>query len=267
MSDSTGSPNSMVLRLAAPLQSWGGHSEYNRRETAAQPTKSGVVGLLAAAAGYQRGADLRELVRLRLGVRVDEPGTLLRDFHTVSDYRGRPLPAAAVNAKGEQRNSTLSGRPKLIHVTKRFYLQDAIFVVAVSGDRVLLETLRNALRHPVFPLALGRRSCPPTLPLVLDPAEGTLWEGDPMTVLSAVPWQPRATRRWNADRLAPAYRVLSITVDDPVGADTRRDVPVSFAPRDRGFTMRPVTESWVRVPTLIDGAAPTPPPSWFTLLD
>lgn len=80
----------LVLRLAAPLQSWGGPSRYNRRDTLPQPTKSGILGLFAAADGRSREASLSDLLGLRLGVRVDQPGTLLRDYHTVSDHRGLP---------------------------------------------------------------------------------------------------------------------------------------------------------------------------------
>ncbi|CAM5729897.1 hypothetical protein SANTM175S_01872 [Streptomyces antimycoticus] len=77
----------LLLRLAGPLQAWGSRSAFNRRETNAEPTKSGVIGLLAAAAGRAREEPLDELLPLRLGIRVDQPGTLLRDYHTVSDYR------------------------------------------------------------------------------------------------------------------------------------------------------------------------------------
>lgn len=41
----------LLLRLAAPLQSWGSDSKFETRKTGREPTKSGVVGLLAAALG------------------------------------------------------------------------------------------------------------------------------------------------------------------------------------------------------------------------
>src|SRR5262249_22676388 len=141
----------LVLRLAGPLQSWGYTGQFNRRETRPEPTKSGIVGLLAAAQGRSRQADILDLVDLELGVRVDQPGTLLLDYHTVSDYRGVPLPTAAVNAKGAQK---LTSPSKHTHVTKRFYLQDAVFVAAIRGPRILIKALEQALRSPAFPLAL-----------------------------------------------------------------------------------------------------------------
>ena len=42
----------LLLRLAAPLQSWGADSKFEVRKTNREPTKSGVLGLLAAALGY-----------------------------------------------------------------------------------------------------------------------------------------------------------------------------------------------------------------------
>ncbi|MEU2030778.1 type I-E CRISPR-associated protein Cas5/CasD [Nocardia amamiensis] len=255
-----------MLRLAGPLQSWGDYSEYNQRRSADQPTKSGIVGLLAAADGRDRNADIKDLTALTLGVRIDEPGTLLRDYHTVSDYTGEPLLSAAVTARGVQKPATLSSGKKHTHVTERFYLQDAVFVIALSGPADQLEHLRQALRHPAFPLALGRRSCPPTLPLILPPSKGTLWTGDPATVLATVPWQPYLVRTWTTRDPAPLYRTLPITVDDPHGTDTRYDCPVTFAPTARQFRARRVRCEHVTVPTHIDGAAATPP-DWFTLLD
>jgi len=105
----------LVLRLAGPLQSWGGHSQFNRRETAGEPSKSGIVGLLAAAQGRRRQDPIEDLLHLQLGVRTDQPGSLLRDYHTVSDYRGRPLLSAMVGGKGTQKPTS-----KHTHVTERF---------------------------------------------------------------------------------------------------------------------------------------------------
>ncbi|MBB0247261.1 type I-E CRISPR-associated protein Cas5/CasD, partial [Streptomyces alkaliphilus] len=142
----------LLLRLAGPLQAWGDRSTFNRRETRPVPTKSGIIGLLAAAAGRAREDSLDDLSPLRLGVRVDQPGTLLRDYHTVSDYRGRPLPQAGVSAKGVQKPTSPA---KHTHVTTRYYLQDAIFLAAVAGPRELLLGLQHAVRNPAFPLALS----------------------------------------------------------------------------------------------------------------
>jgi CRISPR system Cascade subunit CasD len=242
----------LLLRLAGPLQSWGLRSSFNRRETSSEPTKSGVIGLLAAAAGRSREDPLDELIPLRLGVRVDQAGTLLRDYHTVSDYRGRPLLQSGVNAKGVQRPTS---PVKHTHVTVRYYLQDAVFVAGVAGPRALVETLERAVRAPAFPLALGRRSCPPTQPVSLG-----VHEGDLAAVLEAHPWQAsraardRHVRGGRRDRTGPrqappALIDLPATVEDPAGDDVLQDAPVSFDPRNRAFTERRVRHCWLHVPT------------------
>lgn len=257
-----GPPASLVLRLAGPVQSWGTRSRFNRRETGTEPTKSGIIGLLAAAAGRRRHDPIEDLLTVRLGIRTDQAGTLLRDYHTVSDYRGRPLPSASVTGKGAQKPTSPA---KHTHVTERFYLQDAVFVVAVHAEPELLRGLADAVRNPAFPLAMGRRSCVPTHPLLLrPPTEPTtdtgghpdLWAGDPTAVLAAVPWQVSSFRARQMERRKRVSTGvdLPVTVDDPDGADTRTDVPVSFDPLHRGFTSRRVRQGWVTVPTGLPGA-------------
>jgi len=244
-------PQSLVLRLAGPLQSWGSRGQLNRRDTDVEPTKSGVLGLLAAALGRRRADPIEDLLELCLGVRTDQPGSLLRDYHTVSDYRGRPLLSAAVNAKGLQKPTAPA---KYSHVTHRYYLQDAVFVAAVSGPPQLLAALAEAVRHPAFPLALGRRACVPTQPLLVlpdrDPEQSPLWTGDLYTVLAAVPWQAGTERRRS---VRSATVELPVTLDDTdgdsPGGDIRWDLPRSFDPLQRGFTARPIRHGWVSLPT------------------
>lgn len=246
----------LVLRLAGPLQSWGSASQYNRRETDSAPTKSGVIGLLAAAAGRRRTDPITDLLDLSLGVRVDQEGSLLRDYHTVSDFRGRPLLAAKVDAKGRQKPTSPA---KYTGVTQRFYLQDAAFVAVVGGDANLLAGLADAVRNPTFPLALGRRSCVPGRPpLVPSPDGESLWSGSVHEVIHRVDWQASEARR---DRLRRRKALgstvtLAATVDSgcvPVGSadreDLRTDVPQSFDQLHRGFSVRSVQHLWVELST------------------
>ena len=95
--------STLLLRLAAPLQAWGTDSKFEIRRTNREPSKSGVIGMLAAALGLPRNADLSELATLHFGVRVDRNGEVIKDYHT---------------AKG-----------KKAFVTERYYLSDAIFLV------------------------------------------------------------------------------------------------------------------------------------------
>ncbi|WP_371792330.1 type I-E CRISPR-associated protein Cas5/CasD [Streptomyces sp. NBC_01471] len=239
----------LLLRLAAPLQSWGDRSTFNRRETRPEPTKSGVVGLLAAAAGRSRYAALDDLAGLGLGIRIDQPGSILRDYHTVSDYRGQPLLSAAVTARGVQKPTSPA---KHTHITQRFYLQDAVFLAAVEGPQGLITALEHAVRHPVFPLALGRRSCVPAQPLVLGQRTSSLEDA-----LRAEPWQaaPAVRKRWGRQNDDAAHIDLPATLDDPAGDEVRDDVPLSFAPTGRTFTTRRTRHTYLEAPT---GLTPDP---------
>ncbi|MFE7674560.1 type I-E CRISPR-associated protein Cas5/CasD [Streptomyces albidoflavus] len=73
----------LLIRLAAPLQSWGAASRFAHRDTHSRPTKSGVIGLCAAALGMDRDEPLGELAAVRFGVRADHPGAPMREYHTV----------------------------------------------------------------------------------------------------------------------------------------------------------------------------------------
>lgn len=145
----------LLLRLEGPLQSWGYRSRFSDRDTGTEPTKSGVIGLLCCALGRDRLEDPGDLAALRMHVRVDREGRLLRDFHTAGGgtFRGRTDYYAPTSAGGKGKNPV---------VTQRHYLQDASFLVALEGDERLLETIDAALADPVWPLSLGRRSCPPS---------------------------------------------------------------------------------------------------------
>ncbi|MFE5595469.1 type I-E CRISPR-associated protein Cas5/CasD [Streptomyces sp. NPDC056549] len=243
----------LLLRLAAPLQSWGGPSENNRRETRPEPTKSGVVGLLAAAAGRRRGEQITDLAGLRLAVRADQPGSLLRDYHTLSEPGGEPLLSAQVNAKGLQKRTSPA---KPTHITRRYYLQDAVFVAALQGPRPLIEALAHAVRNPAFPLALGRRSCVPCGPLLLGAVTGKD-ASDLEQVLRDTEWQAGAHVR---TRHGAATVSLAATIEDPGGDHTAADVPLNFSFCRNGTparTTRTVRHTWLTVPTGLPAPAPS----------
>lgn len=154
----------LILRLAGPLQSWGEHSTFGIRDTTAFPTRSGVIGLLAAAQGRQRGEALDDFEPLEMVVRVERPGAHLVDFHTVGGGLAR---AATVRTAAGGRRA--EGATTL--VSHRHYLTDAIFTVGIQahddkGVRTL-NALAGALRNPAWAPYLGRRSCVPDQPLLL----------------------------------------------------------------------------------------------------
>lgn len=195
--------STLLLRLAGPMQSWGTDSKFDVRRTGREPSKSGVIGLAAAAMGIRRQdkAALEPLAALRFGVRVDREGTMIRDYQTAR-----------------------SG--KAAYVTHRYYLADAVFTAGLEGGRELLERIGRAFQAPVFPLYLGRRSCPPTgrifLGIVDMPLEQAL----------------TASAEGGAVRL-----ILDAEVGAPGGLV--RDVPVSFDPLRREYAYRRVTERFL----------------------
>lgn len=156
--------NTLFLRLEAPLQSWGERSQWSERDTAPEPTKSGIVGLLACALGWNDDARIRELARqIRVGVRCDVPGTPapLRDYHTVGGGYNEPQ---LLTAQGKPKKTQTTGKPHT-EPTWRNYLCDASFLVAVqSDDEQLVANLAQAIQNPHWTLYLGRKSCVPTRP-------------------------------------------------------------------------------------------------------
>jgi len=203
----------LLLRLAGPLQSWGTTSRFDERDTQLEPSKSGVLGLICAALGRDRTQAVDDLAMLRFGVRADREGVVLRDYQTAT---------AILLASGKP-------DPKRTVVSPRYYLSDAAFLVGLeSAQRELLARIDAALRTPVWPLYLGRKSCPPA-------AQVHLPDGLSDTSL------PTALR--NYPRIAPAaggrtakesVRLLmehssegAVRLDQPAGPFAER----RFAPR------------------------------------
>ena len=214
--------STLLLRLAAPLQAWGTDSKFEVRRTNREPSKSGVIGLLAAALGLRRDADLSKLSALRFGVRVDRNGEVIKDFHM---------------AKAD----------KTSYLTYRYYLSDAIFLVGLeSEDRSFLEQIERALRNPCFPLFLGRRSCPPTLPLVLGIREDALE--------TALRGEENQNKDLKSIRQSHRYIRLDCGVGEQEGAVVQ-DLPISFNPMKREFGYRRAKEIWIRDDVNTEGSA------------
>jgi CRISPR system Cascade subunit CasD len=190
------------------MQSWGTTSRFDERDTGAEPSKSGVVGLLCAALGRDRAEPVDDLAALRMGVRVDREGVPMRDYQTATGV------LIAGNAKPDQARTVVS---------PRFYLSDAVFLVGLEGkDRDLLDRLHRALRAPVWPLALGRKGFVPSSPVFLpdglvdQPLEETL-------------------SGYQSDWHAPPTKRMRLVLENPNEGSMRLDQPVGpFAERRFG---------------------------------
>lgn len=210
--------HTLLLKLSGPLQSWGSQeSRFRYRYTEKLPTKSGVIGLLAAALGRQRGENLEDLVELSFAVRVDQPGSVLRDYQT------------AINWKA---TSKVDKNPKL---SIRYYLADAVFVAALGGPPEMVANLAQALKRPQYPLFLGRRSCPAGSDILIGVSDLP-----PLDALHVAPWHASKHHR----RTQPSRVSLAISRDAVMGeqGDTINDLPVSFAQEMRSYSLRSVVE-------------------------
>lgn len=159
----------LVFQLQAPLSAWGETAVGEFRPTANYPSESALLGLLAAALGIRREeedshAALRKGYGFAIGVLAS--GRLLRDYHTAQvpgrvSLKNRPHNSRRdeLNLPKEELNTILSTRD---------YRQDAASLIAVhahDGAPYVLDDLAQALAKPRFTLYLGRKACPPALPL------------------------------------------------------------------------------------------------------
>lgn len=221
--------NVLLLRLAGPMQAWGDSSRFSRRLTRREPTRSGVLGMLAAAQGRRRTDPVEDLLTLRFGVRTDQPGRVLRDFQTA-----RSLDGAAT-----------------MPLSERYYITDGVFLAGVEGDDELIEGLADAVRSPRYPLYLGRRSCVPSRPVFAGVEQEDLEASLRDAKWQASDWFQRRQSRRSAD---VTYR-CALSLDGPSSAPGRadsvervRDVPRSWDPRRREYEWREVTHTTVEVP-------------------
>ena len=226
----------LALRLAGPLQSWGSRSRFVRRTTNPEPTKSGVLGLIAAAQGIRRTDPLESLLRLRFGVRVDQPGQIVRDFHTAQ----RPETDRQGNLKW-----------KSLPLSQRYYISDAVFLALLEGEDQLVRGIDEAVRRPEFPLFLGRRSCPPAGPITLG-----VREGDLETVLAGEPWLAGDHEKRRQRSTVVRLGTVRDAREDENPTELIQDTPISFDPDRRQYAWRPVVRDEVE---LLNPLGVTPP--------
>lgn len=233
----------LLLRLTGPMQSWGTTSRFDQRDTGKEPSKSGVIGLLAAALGIDREnwTDLEPLTHLTMGVRHDRAGVPKYDYQTVGQGTEEVIGA---DGKGQIRSRMILANGKYPSGDKlgegiqssRHYLADASFLVGLEcADHALLERLQAALRNPVWPLALGRKSYVPSESVWM--ANG-VQDAPLLESLARWPWiaSPRKGEK-------PTEKLLiSLESNDGSGALRMDQLLSSFA--ERRFGSRYVRSEW-----------------------
>ena len=171
----------LIFLLCAPMGAFGLYAGHERRGSESIPPRSAVLGLLGAALGIPRtDADRQNaLRRIRIAVQPLTESQPMRDFHTVQTVPSKvKRPAsrrAAIEAVGRDINTS---------ITFRDYRTDVAIAVAVWGKESewSLAELATALREPVFPLYMGRKSCPLSAPVNPRIVQGS----DPLAAIRAV---------------------------------------------------------------------------------
>ena len=232
----------LALLLDGPMQSWGHASRFERRTTALHPTRSGVVGLIAAAVGIDKHAadETEQLARfaplnittLTLPRRNRREQELLmqrlEDYHTVTGIR---------RASGKvDDDATVQ--------TYRHYLLDARFGVLLEGPVPLLVEIAAAIRNPKWGVWLGRKCCIPASPvLVASPSSRSV-------VWAALLQRAGYTGTETEDQF---NRVLEVAASES-GADMIEDTPIAYgAPIGERHAPR-----WVRRVPKSTTASPKP---------
>lgn len=204
-------PFTLLLRLEGPMQSWGYRSRFDYRDTALEPTRSGVIGMICAAMGIARGENISRFDAIsRMGVRVDREGKVERDYHTALDV---------VKSDGSGTDTVVSHRD---------YLADASFTVGLeSSDQKLLWEIAGALQSPTWTLFLGRKAFPLAVPPIVEPSN---------------PVKPGFLE----EHLLAGEPNRRVILESPDGERTQHDWPLCFGERrfkPRHFTVRFVPTS------------------------
>ena len=165
----------LLLRLEAPLMSFGDVAVDEIRPTRRLPTLSMLTGLIGNALGY----DHRDIVRLqrlqdrlRFAARADRLGRVVVDYQTARLNKRDPL-WTTHGAPGERAGggTTWDGSGYGTVERQRHYLADAVVTVALTlipeDEPPDLVQLAQAFARPERPLFLGRKGCPPSAPLLL----------------------------------------------------------------------------------------------------
>lgn len=206
----------ILLKFGGPMQSWGTSSHFETRNTDYYPSKSAVIGVIAASFGYSRDEDekIRKLNELDFAVRVDQVGLLKKDYHIASKYK---------NDGSFERN----------YVTNRYYLEDAIFVVAISSeDDKWIEEIYYALKNPYFQPFMGRRSYPVQPDFIIDVVEMGAIEALENLEWQASDWYKKRNQNYVAD----IYADKDLLPES--GYTMRNDRVISFSQKERKFGPR-----------------------------
>jgi CRISPR system Cascade subunit CasD len=248
----------LAFLLDGPLQAWGSSSRFNRRETEAFPTKSALIGLIAAAAGIDKHAadeaeKLAPFSALRLSIyRLPrKSGQLvgrLADFHTVGggypDTKEGKLNVPPIAGRTDAGALKWKSPKERTVITHRSYLTEARFIAAFHGQAEVIARVARHLENPVWGVWFGRKNCLPAMPL--SPSLGQ----DAHTATAALIAKLRDWEKATARHSIPPELDLAHLErwEEPAGSETApgdfylHDQPITFGTRE--FHSRPVRHSY-----------------------
>jgi len=206
--------HTLLIQIAGPMQSWGLSSRFAERDTATEPTKSGIVGLICASLGRGVSEPISDLTRLPLGIRVDREGKMRYDYQTAEDVM------------------TAEGGTKTVP-SKRYYLSDAVFLAGIeSADLAVLEQIALALKRPVWQVFLGRKSYLPSRPLFISRRPGSIPGHPEIPGIVNLPLYDALVSFPRLCELDDTVDRLRIIIESERGTIVRKDVPLSFDSRE-----------------------------------
>lgn len=238
-----------ILRLDAPMQSWGDVAMDPRRPTLAFPTRSALAGLLASALGWRyRDGDRTTALQdaIRYAVREERVPTPMRDFHTADLER---IGFEGWTRWGMERRGGSPRAAKGTQILEKDYLAGGVFLVALAvtdSAPATLEELAEALQRPARPLFFGRKACIPASPIIIGRTEADSAYGALSKWPVAPEDQPESDEElelwcWYADGEGPED-------GEPQEISDRRDFSA-----DRFAGSRTVRRGKVRPPLSVDG--------------
>ncbi len=189
MASETEMKDFLGFRLWGPMASWGSVAVGELRGTWSRPSRSAILGLVAAACGIEREdrAAHDSLERgLGFAVRVDFPGRTLRDYHTAQ------APGSRRNKRWRTRRDELAEPLELNTIlSERSYLTEQSATILLwrrpDTQAPCLDDINDRLLEPIFAPYLGRKSCPLGLPLT---PIGPLRARDPVAALAVFDADP-----------------------------------------------------------------------------
>lgn len=215
----------LILRLDAPLMSFGGVMIDQHGFIERFPGTSLFTGLIGNALGWRHGDfhNLQSLQdRIQYAARWDVQPERIVDYHTVDLGQPRMCdPGWTTRGVPEHRRGGDAKRGT--HIRYRYYWADGLMTVALTltgDDEPDLESICVALERPARPLFIGRKACLPSRP-ILDP--DPIREGsDLLAILQAVPCWDRRGRHQDTETRMEACWPAELGFPDGTQGEIRR---------------------------------------------